>query len=96
MKLIENILNNLVRVKILIPNTKHTTHKNNSKRQSINGKEFDTYKVGTVAIWHVKMPNGDREEINRFFKEGEDDWIEIDEAEYQKRKEMEVITNGAD
>ena len=26
------------------------THtKNNSKRQSINGKEFDTYKVGTVA-----------------------------------------------
>lgn len=22
---------------------------NNSKRQSINGKEFDTYKVGTVA-----------------------------------------------
>ena len=27
---------------------KHTK-KNNSKRQSINGKEFDTYKVGTVA-----------------------------------------------
>ena len=27
-----------------------STHKkNNSKRQSINGKEFDTYKVGTVA-----------------------------------------------
>lgn len=26
---------------------KHT--KNNSKRQSINGKEFDTYKVGTVS-----------------------------------------------
>ena len=25
------------------------THKNNSKRQSTNGKEFDTYKVGTVA-----------------------------------------------
>ena len=28
-------------------NTQHT--QNNSKRQSINGKEFDTYKVGTVA-----------------------------------------------
>ena len=26
-----------------------STHKNNSKRQSINGKEFDTYKIGTVA-----------------------------------------------
>ena len=24
-------------------------HTNNSKRQSINGKEFDTYKIGTVA-----------------------------------------------
>lgn len=27
----------------------HTIIKNNSKRQSINGKEFETYKVGTVA-----------------------------------------------
>ena len=50
----------------------------------------------TVAIWYVKMPNGDRTEINRFFKEGEDDWVEIDEAEYQKRKEMEVTKNVAD
>ena len=50
----------------------------------------------TVAIWYVKKPNGDREEINRFFKEGEDDWIEINEAEYQKRKEMEVAKNGTD
>ena len=46
----------------------------------------------TVAIWYVKTPNGDHEEINRFFKEGKDDWIEIDEAEYQKRKEMEVTS----
>ena len=50
----------------------------------------------TVAIWYVKKPNGDREEINRFFKEGEDDWIEINEAEYQKRKEMEVAKHGTD
>ena len=50
----------------------------------------------TVAIWYVKKPNGDREEINRFFKEGEEDWIEINEAEYQKRKEMEVAKNGTD
>lgn len=28
-------------------NNKHT--QNNSKRYSINGKEFDTYKVGTIA-----------------------------------------------
>ena len=50
----------------------------------------------TVAIWYVKKPNGDREDINRFFKEGEDDWVEISEAEYQTRNEMEVANNGAD
>ena len=50
----------------------------------------------TVAIWYVKKPNGDHEEINRFFKEGEEGWIEINETEYQKRKEMEVINNGTD
>lgn len=32
-----------------IEKIKHAKKKNNSKRQSINGKEFDTYKVGTVA-----------------------------------------------
>lgn len=48
----------------------------------------------TVAIWYAKTPNGDHEEINRFFKEGKDDWVEIDETEYQKRKEMEVAKNG--
>lgn len=50
----------------------------------------------TVAIWYVKKPNGDREEINRFFKEGEDDWVEINEAEYQKRKEIEMTANATD
>lgn len=49
----------------------------------------------TVAILYVEKPNGDREEINRFFKEGEDDWIEINEAEYQKRKEMEMTVNAS-
>ena len=50
----------------------------------------------TVAIWYVEKPNGDREDINRFFKEGEEGWIEIDDAEYQTRNEMEVINNGTD
>ena len=60
------------------------------------GKNSIHTKVGTVAIWYVKKPNGAREEINRFFKEGKDDWVEIDDTEYQKRKEMEVIANGTD
>ena len=50
----------------------------------------------TVAIWYVKKPNGDREEINHFFKEGEEDWIEIDGTEYQKRKEIEMTANAPD
>ena len=50
----------------------------------------------TVAIWYVKKPNGDREDINRFFKEGEEDWIEIDDTEYQKRKEMDITSNATD
>ena len=50
----------------------------------------------TVAIWYVKKPNGDREDINRFFKEGEEGWIEIDEDEYQKRKEIEITANATD
>lgn len=50
----------------------------------------------TVAIWYVKKPNGDREDINRFFKEGEEGWIEIDEDEYQKRQEMEMTANAND
>ena len=29
-------------------------------------------------------------------KHAEDDLVEIDDAEYRKRKEMEVINNGAD
>lgn len=41
----EDIAENMLRLSLLY----FSAHKNNSKRQSINGKEFDTYKVGTVA-----------------------------------------------
>ena len=43
----------------------------------------------TVAVLHAIKPSGDRIEINRFFKEGPCDWIEIDENEYNERKEIE-------
>lgn len=33
-------------------------------------------------------PDGDRVEINRFFKEGEDDFIEIASCEYEMRRKM--------
>jgi hypothetical protein len=44
----------------------------------------------TVAILHVIKPNGDRIDINRFFKENENDWVEITIDEYEQRKDMEL------
>lgn len=43
----------------------------------------------TIGIFYAIQPDGSRIEINRFFKEGKDDWIEIDEDEYHLRKEIE-------
>lgn len=39
----------------------------------------------TIGIWYILKPDGERVEINRFFKEGEDDWIEICQQEYDSR-----------
>lgn len=44
----------------------------------------------TVAIHHVIKPNGDRIDINRFFKENGNDWVEITIEEYEQRKDMEL------
>lgn len=42
----------------------------------------------TVSMWCGTIPYGKHEE--------DDDLVEIDDSEYQKRNEMEVINNGAD
>lgn len=42
----------------------------------------------TVGILYVIKPNGDRADINRFFKEGEDDFVEIASCEYEMRRKM--------
>lgn len=42
----------------------------------------------TVGILYVVKPDGERIEINRYFKEGEKDFIEIDSCEYEMRREM--------
>lgn len=44
----------------------------------------------TVAIFYAIKSDGERVEINRFFKEGEKDWVEIDGAEYALRQEMDA------
>lgn len=40
----------------------------------------------TIGIFYGIKPNGERFEINKFFKEGEDNWIEIDNVEYFSRQ----------
>ena len=39
----------------------------------------------SIGIHYVLKPNGERVDINRFFKEGENEWIEIDKQEYDNR-----------
>jgi hypothetical protein len=43
--------------------------------------------LGTITGWCGTIP---------YDKHEEDDLFEINDAEYQKRKEMEVINNGTD
>ncbi len=47
-----------------------------------NNGDYDTMKIS-----HVITPNGEKIDINRYFKEGPDGYIEIDEDEYHGRFE---------
>ena len=40
----------------------------------------------TVGIFYAIKPDGEKVEINRFFKESEDGWEEIDESDFERRK----------
>lgn len=44
----------------------------------------------TVGIFYAVMPDSERIEINRFFKESTDNWEEISLIEYTNRKNMEI------
>lgn len=39
----------------------------------------------TVAIFYAVKPDGEKVEINRFFKAGDKDWVEISHGEYNAR-----------
>lgn len=47
----------------------------------VNGGDFDT-----MAVLHALKPSGEDIIINRFFKEGKNDWEEISIDEYNQRK----------
>ena len=44
----------------------------------------------TRGIFYAVKPDGEKIEINRFFKESKDGWDEIDETEYNQRKSILV------
>lgn len=47
-----------------------------------NNGDYDTMKIS-----HLITPNGEKIDINRYFKEGTDGYVEIDEDEYYERFE---------
>ena len=42
----------------------------------------------TLAILYIKRENGDRIEVNRYFKESETSFTEISEEEYKDRQRL--------
>lgn len=50
-----------------------------------NNGDFNTF-----GIFYVIKPDGDRVEINRYFKDIPCDWKEIDEKEYHERKKKRL------
>jgi hypothetical protein len=44
----------------------------------------------TVGIFYAIKPDGEKVEINRFFKENGNDWVEITIEEYKQRKDIEL------
>ena len=44
----------------------------------------------TRGIFYAIKPDGEKIEINRFFKESENGWDEIDKVEYNERKERKI------
>lgn len=44
----------------------------------------------TRGVFYAIKPDGEKIEINRFFKESTNSWDEIDEAEYNERKAIQI------
>ena len=46
--------------------------------------------LDTIGIFYAVEPNGKKTHINRYFKESDNGWVEIDKIEYKKRKEIRI------
>lgn len=65
-----------------------------SKKYKVVREEFLVDPEGgdydTVAFLYLIAPDGERVELNRYFKDGPDDMISIDKAEYEERKARKI------
>lgn len=59
-------------------------------RALFNGKIYIVKKgdFDTLAVLSIQRSNGEKVEVNRYFKEGEKSFIEISPEEYEERKKM--------
>lgn len=66
----------------------------NNRPDEIVCDEFLTYRrngdYDTLAILYINRSNGERVEVNRYFKYGETSFVEISKEEYLKRKSKKV------
>lgn len=49
----------------------------------------------TVGIFYIQKPNGEKVEVNRYFKEAGDGWEEIRIAEYEDRMDLDKVRKEA-
>ena len=82
--LVDRIINEMYPIEMpYMPSTqKYKVYTTDILTDSKNG-DYDT-----VAILYVKTPGGDKVDINRYFKESENGWKEIDREEYIERLAM--------
>ena len=77
---IENIVNELYPITMPYnpPSKPFTVYCTDGLIDPKNG-DFDI-----LGVWYMVKPDGSREDIDRFFKEVDESWVEIDKEEYEK------------
>lgn len=49
----------------------------------------------TIAILYIQRANGEKVEVNRYFKEGDESFIEISKEEYEEREAMDTARKNS-
>lgn len=85
-KLVDNVMHEIIPIEMPYYPTKPRTVMCEDFLVDLKNGDFDT-----KGILYLMKGRGIKQEINRFFKEGEDgEWVEITKKEYLERKAMRV------